>query len=110
MHITSTKDYFVSYHTDWINGEGRERKGERVCGSVIGQFMADHQVFSIEPIQCWECYTKNPETGEGGWDIVWIESTRELVEQYPEFDCIITTDYPCNGLEPVEFLDVEAYV
>lgn len=39
----------------------------------------------------YEIYTKNPETGETGWDIKLVLSTRERLEDYPDFDCIICT-------------------
>jgi len=55
-------------------------------------------------LEGFECYTKNPDTGEGGWDIVWIEGVKEKIEQlYPNFDCFITKDYPSGGNDVVKF-------
>ncbi len=46
----------------------------------------------------FEIYTKNPKTGETGWDVCWVRCTREAVETFPNFDCIITTDdFPMVG-------------
>jgi hypothetical protein len=46
----------------------------------------------------FEIYTSNPATGETGWDIEWVRATRSDIEQYPNFDCIITmNDYPMTG-------------
>ena len=105
MQVYSGYSYFVSFHTN-----GNERDGQTVSGADLGQFMADHRVFMVELIECWECYTKNPETGDGGWDIVWIKSTRELVKKFPDFDCIITSGYPSHpDVHEVEFLDCEEY-
>ena len=43
----------------------------------------------------YEIYTKNPETNESGWDIVWVRSTDSLIKTFPNFDVIITkNDYP----------------
>ena len=43
----------------------------------------------------YEIYTKNPETNEGGWDIVWVRSTDDLIKTFPNFDVVITkNDYP----------------
>lgn len=48
---------------------------------------------------CFEIYTKNPETNESGWDIINVEvisdtvkEAKEKIKNYPLFDCIIT----CN--------------
>ena len=47
----------------------------------------------------FEIYTSDPVTGTTGWDIVWLRATYDDVVQYPNFDCIITTDdYPMSGL------------
>ena len=40
----------------------------------------------------YEIYTKHPDTGETGWDIKWVLSTRDRIKSYPHFDCIITVD------------------
>jgi hypothetical protein len=45
----------------------------------------------------FEIYTKNPETGETGWDIKFVRvyaKTRneagETLKTFPDFDCVIT--------------------
>ena len=46
----------------------------------------------------YEIYTKNPETGERGWDIKFVLSTRDMIESFPDFDVIITVDdFPVRG-------------
>lgn len=51
-----------------------------------------------EEIKAFEIYVKNPETGELGWDIVFVWSTEKLIVTYPHFDCIITrNDWLCGG-------------
>jgi len=47
---------------------------------------------------CFEIYTKNPETGEEGWDIehviIYSDSlvnAKKIIETYPNFDCVVTT-------------------
>jgi len=46
----------------------------------------------------FEVYTKNPRTGDNGWDIHWVRCTREALATYPNLDCIITTDdFPMAG-------------
>ena len=105
MQIYSGYSYFASFHTD-----GNQSDGQTVSGADLGQFMVDHKVFMVELIECWECYTKNPETGAGGFDIVWIKSTRNLLKEFPNFDCIITSGYPPHpDVHAVEFLDCDAY-
>jgi hypothetical protein len=42
----------------------------------------------------YEIYTKNPKTGQTGWDIVYVESTPAKIESFPNFDCVITR---CEG-------------
>ena len=85
MQVYSGYSYFVSFHTN-----GNEREGQIVSGA--------------------ECYTKNPETGDGGWDIVWIRSTRKLIQKFPDFDCVITSGYPPHvDVDAVDFLDCEKY-
>ena len=113
MQVYSGYSYFVSFHTSGAGRDGQNvswRDGQTVSGADLGQFMVDHKVFMVELIECWECYTKNPETGDGGWDIVWIKSTRNLLKKFPDFDCIITSGYPPHpDVHEVEFLDCDAY-
>lgn len=41
----------------------------------------------------YEIYTKNPETGESGWDIKWVMAeNRQQVSMFPFFDCVITVN------------------
>ena len=40
----------------------------------------------------YEIYTKNPETGETGWDILFVYASAKTIKQFPNFDCIITVD------------------
>ena len=92
MQVYSGYSYFVSFHTN-----GNEREGQIVSGADLGQFMVDHKVFMVEIIECWECYTKNPETGE-------------LIQKFPDFDCVITSGYPPHvDVDAVDFLDCEKY-
>ena len=59
----------------------------------------------IGKIECFECYVCNPETGESGWNIEWIRGIKEKIERYyPNFDCLITKDYPSKGIEAINFL------
>ena len=37
----------------------------------------------------YEIYTKNPETNESEWDIVYVRSTDSLIKTFPNFDRII---------------------
>ena len=46
----------------------------------------------------YEIYTKCPDTGTLGWDIARVWSTPDRIEQYPDFDCIITIN-DCNPTE-----------
>lgn len=52
----------------------------------------------------YEIYTRNPETGERGWDIVFVYASRENIESYPNFDCIVTVDDAPHGTPVVNFL------
>ena len=46
----------------------------------------------------YEIYTKNPITGEGGWDIKFVEAeSREQVKSFPHFDDIITVNDYLSG-------------
>ena len=46
----------------------------------------------------YEIYTKNPATGERGWDIKFVLATEAGIKRYPDFDCIVTVDdYPSFG-------------
>jgi hypothetical protein len=48
----------------------------------------------------YEIYTKNPITGQPGWDIQFItiiansrKEAKELLRRHPNFDCIITVEF-----------------
>jgi len=49
-------------------------------------------------MKAYEIYTKNPETGEEGWDIKLVWSTPDMIELYPHFDCVVTI----NDCQPTE--------
>ena len=49
-------------------------------------------------LKAYEIYTKCPDTGTLGWDIARVWSTPDRIEQYPDFDCIITIN-DCNPTE-----------
>lgn len=49
-------------------------------------------------LKAYEIYTKCPDTGTLGWDIARVWSTSDRIEQYPNFDCIITV----NDCDPTE--------
>lgn len=43
-------------------------------------------------LKAYEIYVKNPDTGERGWDIRLVWSTPDMIESYPDFDCVITVN------------------
>ena len=104
MDISNYQDYLVSYHTSKGN------RNSRCSGDKLAATMIDKDVYSIEVIKCWEVYTCNPDKPEqGGWDIIWVESTPDKIKHYPLFDCCITSGYPNDGVNGViTFLDVNA--
>ena len=55
----------------------------------------------METKHIYEIYTKNPKTGESGWDIKFVLATKSTIKLYPNFDCIITVDdYPLQNPRP----------
>ena len=71
-------------------------------------FSAFDRITYIGKIECFECYVCNPETGETGWDIVYIRGVKEKIEKYyPNFDCFITKGTPPSSVEVVEFFKLE---
>lgn len=63
----------------------------------------------------FEIYTKNPKTGEGGWDIKFIRAFGEtkddavaVLKAVPDFDCIITSTSSFNGT-PLGQQDMKVY-
>ncbi len=74
-----------------------------VTGLEIKEYITELTI-NISIMHTYEIYTKNPETGEGGWDIKLVRSIDELIKKYPNFDCIITkNDSPEN--QCVDFLN-----
>ena len=51
----------------------------------------------------YEIYTKHPETGEGGWDILFVRCHADEIESYPLFDCVITVNDLPFGLSVTDF-------
>jgi len=92
-----------------LAGNGNNLKRYKVSGKELTSvFTKFERVCYIGKIECFECYTKNPETNEGGWDIVYIEGVKEKIKKYyPHFDCFITTGYPHSSVEAIEFLQLE---
>lgn len=92
-----------------VAGSGNDLKRHVVEGDKIAEmFSTFERVVYIGEIECFECYTKNPETGEGGWDIVYIEGVKEkIARHYPNFDCFITKGSPVAGNEVVQFYKLE---
>jgi len=93
-----------------LAGNGNSLRRYVVKGDELKTMFATFErIPYIGRIECFECYVKNPETGEGGWDIVWIEGVEEKIKaHYPHFDCFITKGYPVAGNEVVEFHSVYA--
>jgi hypothetical protein len=40
----------------------------------------------------FEIYTKNPKTGQTGWDIKFVYASDVTIKTFPHFDCVITRD------------------
>jgi hypothetical protein len=51
----------------------------------------------------FEIYTKNPETGKGGWDIKFVLSHPQHIKRFPNFDCIISKGF--NGFTPPQIVN-----
>lgn len=107
-HELGNCPYFPFTETD---GDKLE-KAERVVAAA-----AELEPGRLEHLQAWafEVYTKNPETGETGFDIKFVRAfgsiKAEAVEHlrsFPNFDCIITADARHNGSALSE-ADVAAY-
>ncbi len=46
----------------------------------------------------YEIYIKNPHTGEGGWEIKWVQAeSKEQVSKFPLFDCVISVNDYVGG-------------
>lgn len=79
-------------------------KGDKIQ-DVFAQF---DRVVYMGKLEGFETYVKNPETGEGGWDIVFIEGVKEAIQKYyPHFDTFITKDYPTDINGMVKFYQLE---
>ena len=92
-----------------IAGTGNNLNRYKVKGNQLHEvYSRFERVCYIGKIECFECYTKNPETGEGGWDIHYIEGVKEKIQwYYPHFDCIITQGYPQEEGRHIEFYKLE---
>lgn len=103
INISEYRKYLV------LAGEGNNLKRYVVTGDKIaGMFAQFERVPYIGEIECFECYTKNPDTGEGGWDIVFVEGVKEkIARHFPNFDCFITKGYPAGSNDVVEFYTCE---
>ena len=51
-----------------------------------------------DQMKAYEIYVKHPVTGEDGWDIKLVWSHADMIEYYPNFDCVITV----NDCTPTE--------
>ena len=101
----------ISEYSDYIvkAGNGNDLKRYKVSGKELPEvFSKFKRVCYIGKVECFECYLKNPETGEGGWDIQYIRGVKEKIKRYyPNFDCFITQDTPPSSVEVIEFLQLE---
>lgn len=88
-----------------VAGNGNSLNRYVVSGEEVKQiFNKFERVCYIGLMQCFECYTKCPETGQTGWNIIFIEGVKEKIEKlYPDFDCFITEGYPTKGKEYIEY-------
>ena len=51
-------------------------------------------------LNIYEIYTKNPVTGEAGWEIKFVEAENvQQLEQFPLFDCVISVNDFIHGNE-----------
>lgn len=99
IDINNTSQYLA------LAGEGNKLHRYVVSGKELKHLFAQFErIPYIGKIECFEIYTKNPETGEAGWDIQYVEGVKEKIkEHYPHFDCFITKGYPLGGSEAVKF-------
>lgn len=93
-----------------VAGKGSDLKRHVVQGRDLKKFIAEQErVVYIGKLECFECYTKDPKTGRGGWDIVYIYGVKEAIQKrYPNFDCFITKDYPSDKSMVVSFYSIWA--
>lgn len=73
----------LNKHSEYlmIAGNGNSLNRYKVKGSEIKEvYTRFERVVYIGKVECFETYVKNPETGEEGWDIVYIEGVREKIE------------------------------
>lgn len=86
MYISKFEEYLVTNRT-------KEDTNKFVSHILTSANMGSHiseATVDISLINTYEIYTKDPETGKGGWDIKNVRSTDELIKRYPNFDAIIT--------------------
>ena len=80
-----------------------------IKGDEFATVVNIQKLVHIEPVNTYEIYVCNPETGEGGWEIKHVMSTNKLIKYFPNFDCIITrNDSPYDRCE--SFLDWDSYL
>ncbi len=99
LDISNTSKYVV------LAGTGNDLKRYVINGDKLKAMFVDFErIPYIGLIECFECYVKNPETGEGGWEIEYIEGVKEKIATlYPHFDCFITQGYPLGEMGAEEF-------
>ena len=92
MHISPYTEYLVST---------RGKASEIINGTHLHCFIMPNTV-DVSRLNTYEIYTKDPQTGEGGYDIHFVQSTDNLIKDYPLFDCIITKN---DGEATNQFID-----
>lgn len=99
IDISNTSQYLA------LAGKGNNLHRYLVSGKELKLMFAHFErIPYIGKIECFEIYTKNPDTGEGGWGIQYVEGVKEKIkEHYPHFDCFITKGYPTGDNDAVKF-------
>ena len=100
--ISEFSEYIV------VAGNGNDLARYIVKGDKIKElYNKFDRVVYIGKLEGFEIYTCNPETGETGWNIEWVVCVKEALKFYPNFDCIITRDYPTKDIDLVKFYQIE---
>ena len=103
MHISPYSEYAVTYRQ--IENPNSYQTSVCVGSELFKNFI--ERTMRVDTVHSYEIYTKNPETGEGGWDIMLVRSTDNLIEHFPHFDCIITK----NDCTPeTDWLDYQTFI
>lgn len=97
MHLSRYSQFLLA------NRENGKETNIVCSGADVHKLINEHTV-DIASIHTYEIYTRNPETGEGGWQIEHVRSTDYLIRQFPLFDCIITKN-DVHVSECTDFLD-----